>query len=268
MAGPLIVRVLRAAADHHGILPRGHLRGLGCSDHQIARLERIGVLVRAGRGVYAAPGALDSWVGRQAAAQVRASSDLHLAGVRQREGLAATSLERTLVDLGSVVPASTVEAAVDRALRTRSTTVERLGEAVRRHARQGRAGVGVLRRVLTEREGVLGRTDSELERLLLAVIVDGGLALPVTQHVVRCADDRFVARIDMAYPALFVGIEADSERWHSDRARFVADRVRRDRLQALGWRMLGFTWHHVTREPAFVVDTIGRTCELAQRPMP
>lgn len=184
--------------------------------------------------------------------------------VTRRLGLRHTTPERTLVDVAGRVDEPTVEVALDDLLRRRLTTVERVHDTAARLARKGRAGPRSLLRLLEARAELDGLTDTGFETRLLRILRLAGLPIPTTQFVLRDADGRVVARFDAAYVDAKVGIEADSERWHMDRRRFVADRTRRALAESMGWRVLAFTHRHVTAEQAFVARTVERTLAVAE----
>lgn len=71
-----------------------------------------------------------------------------------------------------------------------------------------------------------------------------GLPEPVRQHRVALPSGR-VARIDLAYPEIRLGIEADGRIWHSGKADFERDRTRANVLAASGWTVLRFGWADV-----------------------
>ncbi|MDQ3895961.1 MAG: hypothetical protein M3326_01715, partial [Actinomycetota bacterium] len=60
---------------------------------------------------------------------------------------------------------------------------------------------------------------------------------PVRQHEIR-HQGGFVARVDLAYPDDRLAIELDGFRWHAGRGPFRSDRLRRNRIEAAGWRLL------------------------------
>lgn len=192
-------------------------------------------------------------------ARLHHSTDISGARTVRLKGMRATDATRTLVDLGSVVDDETLEIALDDALRRRLTTVDRLGVALGRWRRPGRSGAPELCALLRRREGEVGIPDTGFERRLLRILREAHLPLPVTQHELYDDEGVFVTRFDGAYPAVHLGIEADSERWHMGRARFVGDRTKRARAEALGWHVLAFTDHHVRRERGFVADMVGRS---------
>ncbi len=47
-----------------------------------------------------------------------------------------------------------------------------------------------------------------------------------------------MARVDLAYPEHPLAIELDGLRWHAGRRPFRSDRLRRNRIEAAGWRLL------------------------------
>jgi very-short-patch-repair endonuclease len=85
------------------------------------------------------------------------------------------------------------------------------------------------------------------------VLVLAGLAPPVTQHVIRTADGRFVARVDLAYVEANLVVEYDGA-WHWQQRR--RDDRRRDALRALGWTVLVFSAEDVYRHPADIVVAV------------
>ncbi len=194
--------------------------------------------------------------------------DLERRDIVRHRGLWVTNPARTIVDLGGVVDDERVEVAVDECLRRGLTTLERIGEVAERLGRPGRSGPPVAQSLLAVRARLDGLTESGFETRLLRILREAGLPDPVLQHEVRDDEGRFVMRLDAAYPEEFVGIEADSERWHSDRRRFVADRTKRAAAEALGWRILAFTNRHVVDQRDFVADTVARTLAVARRDAP
>ncbi|QGG96072.1 type IV toxin-antitoxin system AbiEi family antitoxin domain-containing protein [Actinomarinicola tropica] len=190
--------------------------------------------------------------------------DLEEVDLTRRAGLRVTTPARTLVDVAGVVDETTLEVAIDDLLRRRLTTAERLRDTASRLARQGRTGPRAVLGLLDGRARLDEMTETGFETKLLRVLRVAGLPAPTPQYVLRDADGRFVARFDAAYVEVKVGIEADSERWHMNRRRFVADRTRRAVAESLGWRVLGFTHRHVTAEQRFVGEVVARTLRVAR----
>ncbi|TDC98351.1 DUF559 domain-containing protein [Saccharopolyspora terrae] len=83
-----------------------------------------------------------------------------------------------------------------------------------------------------------GRAESVPESVLRVEFVLRGLH-PVPQLEVFDGD-RFVARLDLAFEEAKVAVECDGG-WHADPTQAKHDRVRRDRLRALGWTVIVVT---------------------------
>lgn len=81
--------------------------------------------------------------------------------------------------------------------------------------------------------------ESPPESHLRVGLVLHGLPRPVAQYVVTRAG-RFVARVDLAWPALKVAVEYDG-RWHADPAQLDRDRARLNRLIGADWLVLHVT---------------------------
>lgn len=181
--------------------------------------------------------------------------DLHPELAKTREGFRVTDPVRTLIDLGLVLSTIAVSDAMSRGLSTGLLTVpdiERLRDAL---ARPGRNGTGVVRSILEARSLQSSIEESPLEQRFLALLRRAGLPMPVLQHEVWDGG-RFIARVDAAYPASKIAIELDGYRHHSSPEAFQRDRTRQNRLVALGWTVLRFTWDDVVRRPDEVVRVI------------
>jgi hypothetical protein len=168
------------------------------------------------------------------------------------DGIRATTIVRTLCDLGAVVSRDRVEQALDDALRRRvdQTLIER---AINRLWRPGPTGVPMLAAILGERApGSV--PESWFERLVLKMLKDAGLPKPVVQYEVRDERGRFVARVDAAYPRLKIAIEADSERYHGAPGARVRDLDRTRRLRRARWEVVPVTWGDMRQPEAVVTD--------------
>lgn len=98
-----------------------------------------------------------------------------------------------------------------------------------------------------------GLAESQQETRLRLLMLDGGLPPVVAQF--RVFDDHgLVGRVDFALPELRLAIEYDGL-WHAERAAFMSDRRRLDRLTAAGWTVLHVTAEDM-RHPARLVVRI------------
>ncbi len=195
--------------------------------------------------------------------RVHESTDLIDTHRQERRGIPVTTIERTLIDLGAVVPRVKVEQGFDDALRRGLTTPELVRDRFLTVARRGRRGVGVIRPLLDRRLGTSGPRPGEFERRTARLLVAGGVQEPVFEYEVRLPSGLFVARVDLAYPPALLAIECDSDRWRNGRQRRQADLERQNRLILAGWTLLRFTWDHLIDEPHLVLAQVRGALDLA-----
>ena len=181
--------------------------------------------------------------------------DLHPELANERAGMLLTDPARTIIDLGLVLPVASVSDALSRGISTRVlriVDVKRLRDAL---GRKGRNGTGVIRELLEERLLTGRPEESLLEKRLADLARRHDLPLLEVQHEVWHAG-RFIARVDAALAELRLAIEVDGFEHHSSPDAFQRDRTRQNRLVALGWTVLRFTWEDVVKRPAMVARTI------------
>jgi len=157
------------------------------------------------------------------------------ADVTSSDGIPTTTVERTLFDLGARVTRTTLDLAIDQALRRDLTSVARLTETLFRVAKRGRPGSAAFRHVLATRRADQPLAESPAERRLARALVDQGLPEPTVQYEVRDLDGRVVARCDLAYPRWRIVIEYDSIQEHVGKAALLRDSARRNTVAALGY---------------------------------
>jgi very-short-patch-repair endonuclease len=159
------------------------------------------------------------------------------------KGVPATTVPRTLLDLGAVVPFETVERMAQDAIIRKLTTELHLVALLDRVGRRGRSGTGPLRAIV--RQSLPDdRLQSQLERHLAELIVAAALPPPSPQHHVRLASGADVF-LDFAWPARMLACEADGRRWHSTKADFERWLLRDRALKELGWDVRYFGWTDV-----------------------
>jgi hypothetical protein len=163
----------------------------------------------------------------------------------QVEGVRRTPTARTLVDVARTWPFAAALVAADHVLRTGAATTEELDGGVDL-AGSGR-GVRAARRVVA---AASASSESVGESLSRARMLDHGVPAPELQHEVRDRG-RLVARVDFWWPALGLVGEFDGRLKY--RAAGIADpraveerlwseKLREDRLRALGLRVVRWTW--------------------------
>jgi hypothetical protein len=152
-----------------------------------------------------------------------------------------TTMARTLLDLGSVVPFEVVQQAVSDAVIRKFVSHAQLFSILERTGRRGRRGTAALRAVL-EQALPDEKSESELERRLLSLAPRvAGLVL---QHEVVTPRGRHY-RLDMAVPHRMIAIEANGHRWHGSAKSMRTDMERRRDLASLGWTLYEYGWFDV-----------------------
>jgi very-short-patch-repair endonuclease len=179
---------------------------------------------------------------------------------RQMDGLAVTSVDRTLADLGAVLGPGFVRMAVEAAVVARMTTVPRLFDLVDDHARRGRNGIGALRLVLEEWLLSERPPDSVLEIAFARLVKREGLPEPVYQHWVEVAGRRY--RIDAAWPEQMLAVEVDGWETRKTFRAFQSDTDRQNVITLAGWAFIRFTWTDVVRRPGYVAGQIAQALAL------
>jgi very-short-patch-repair endonuclease len=174
----------------------------------------------------------------------RSVDDPHL-DARYVEGIPVTSVRRTLLDLGAVVPPERLEKAVERALFRGLTNPGALWAYIDEVGRQGRPGVQALRAVLEQR-GRVAPTESDLETEMVQLLRRAGLPDPVRQLEVVVASRRF--RLDLAYPDLKIALEVDGDSTHFGATVVDNDHTRDALLQLDYWLTLHFTKRHIRHD--------------------
>ncbi|MDQ1402692.1 MAG: hypothetical protein QOG03_1008 [Actinomycetota bacterium] len=97
-------------------------------------------------------------------------------------------------------------------------------------------------------------TESELEELVLAVLVRAGVPLPRRQVALGDADG-FIGRVDFLYAVAGLIIEADG-RGHATWEQQIADRQRVRRLVAAGYAVIQVTWRELIEDPSDFIASV------------
>jgi hypothetical protein len=167
-----------------------------------------------------------------------------------RRGLPATSVVRTIADLGRRLPLVEAVAALDMALHRKLLELVDLGSWAGAHSRY--RGVARLRRAIELAEPA---TESVMETRLRLLLVLARLPKPLAQVSLYDADGHFVGRPDFYYPLHRLALEYDGS---SHRENLTGDNRRQNRMVDAGYRLPRFTAADVLSAPDSVVDLVRR----------
>ena len=167
-----------------------------------------------------------------------------------RRGQPATSVVRTIADLGRRLPPVEAVAALDMALHRKLLELVDLRSWAGEHPRY--RGVARLRRAIELAEPA---TESVMETRLRLLLVLARLPRPLAQISLYGEDGRFVGRPDFYFPLHRLALEYDGS---SHRENLTADNRRQNRLVDAGYRLLRFTAADVLSAPDSVVALVRR----------
>jgi hypothetical protein len=162
-------------------------------------------------------------------------------------GIPVTSVARSLLDLGAILPAPVLATTAEDACIRHLVTPLDLVATLERLGRPGRRGTSALRTVV---RGIVPTEDldSRLEHDLLRLIRASGAPPPVAQLDALVGGGRRVT-FDFAWPHRRIAIEADGRRWHATGRDFERDLARHNAVQAAGWRLYRYGWADVHQRP-------------------
>jgi hypothetical protein len=171
-------------------------------------------------------------------------------GVGLPSGIPATSRARTILDVVAEMQFVDGVALVEAALHADPDLADELrAERARRVPRRGSRMV----------EQVLDfagpYSESVLESRARVLFHTSGLPWPVQQATIRSAG-HFVARVDFLWPARMLVVEVDGLSKYADSRELQREKERQNKLVALGYRVLRFTWADLTHRPDWVVRQI------------
>lgn len=295
---PADAAIVDLAARQHGVFSRDQAFAAGASERLITRRLAAGDWLRLDRGVYGLRGSRGTWLRqlkiaelgtREAAIAGRAGAALQdLTGFRPCrpeiavpltvtsrsavavvhryagakvetvKGFRCTTVAQTLFDLASTrTPLLVLERAMDDALVGGRLVVPDLEERLAALHGSHRHGLVVMRAFVEERrEDAWTPPESELERVAAAVL--GRVTSGWTRQYRAPWAPGGSSRVDFALPRERLIVEADGRRWHARVADFDRDRWRDNEAVAAGWRVLRFTWVHLTAAPDDVVALVRR----------
>jgi hypothetical protein len=183
-----------------------------------------------------------------------------------RSGIPVTSLARTVIDVSLEVP-RLAPVIVNHVLAARGVPLELLFNRLKAQGTKGRSGAAGLLDMLEERRGRKRHVDSEFQRQLEQIALDGYkaglLPEPFFEYPVQLANGRW-RYPDVAYPPpVSVGFEAHSYRHHSSLEAFAADVERNLELFGEGWTIVPITGVQL-RDPPRLLGLMARIIDAAQ----
>lgn len=173
-----------------------------------------------------------------------------------REGIPATAVPRTLLDLAAALRPGRLDRLLQRAEELALFDLGPVESVLDRN--RGHRGAARLRRAL-----VLYRpppfTRSQLERRFLDLLAGAGLPLPTTGH------NEAGYELDVYWPELRFAVELDVYETHGTRKSFEDDRLRQEDLKLAGIELTRVTGRRLEREPDKVFGRVARLLEQRQR---
>jgi hypothetical protein len=159
--------------------------------------------------------------------------------VTRHRGIRVTTPARTLLDLADVLPDKGLRRAVRQAQALHLVSVRQIADVLTRA--QGRRGAQRLAKLIADGPTP---TRSDLEDLVLGVVVEGGLQRP--PQINRRHGSVYP---DLRWPEQRLTVECDSVTWHSGKLASEDDAERQARLEADGERVLRVTWEQALKNP-------------------
>jgi len=190
----------------------------------------------------------------------RAGIKFHQAALPRQDvtveaAIRVTSIERTLVDVASVLDSRQLERAVVAADRTGRLGWRRLVELLEQS--KGRLGVARLRRVVAETDPRAADARSPLEVDFLALCREASLPLPEVNMLVN---GRLV---DFLWVKERVIVETDGYAYHRDRPAFERDHEATVALTSAGYVVHRATYRMLKRDPGQFMTLVRRALGLS-----
>jgi len=168
------------------------------------------------------------------------------------DGIRCTSVARTLLDLGAILPQREIERAFDRAEVLEVLDARQIEDVLARAGRH--RGARVLRTVLDEHVAGSTLTRTKLEEAFLAICREVGLPRPAVNVWIPIEPLGYEA--DFLWRDRGLIAEVDGRNVHATRRAFEHDRRRDQQLMLAGFRVVRFTWRQVEREPRAVATAM------------
>jgi very-short-patch-repair endonuclease len=161
--------------------------------------------------------------------------------VTVERGVPATSVGRTIIDLGSVMNEHQLEKAIREAEYLRLFDLVELSRLLERHPR--RTGTAALRRAIRSASESRNRTRSDLEDLFIDLLLKANLPTPEINAAIEL--DTVTIEGDAVWRDRKLVVELDGWQAHGTRSAFEQDRERDLALAAAGWVCARITWRRL-----------------------
>jgi very-short-patch-repair endonuclease len=178
-------------------------------------------------------------------------------------GITLTTGARTIIDLASVLEEEELAFAVEEAWRRRIAPPSWVAKRLTELGTKGRK-VGALREILRDCGTRTKPLESALEVKVWRLLKASGLPLPKPNYEFR-DDFGQPGHVDFAYPKHDLAIECDGFEFHNNPKAFEDDRLRAQRLAAVGWRVMPLTWKQVKQTPDKVLERIRHALKFRSR---
>lgn len=142
--------------------------------------------------------------------------------------------EQLFIDMAAYLSFVDLVVLGDALVRRGHLTLEQLMTASRESSRRGGAALRAARYVRRE-------VDSAMETRLRLLLVLAGLPEPVVNHLLRNAAGSVMRRFDLCYPDVRVIVEYDGRQHADNTKQWESDILRREELDAAGWRVIVVT---------------------------
>lgn len=192
---------------------------------------------------------------RPTGARLWRSSDLDLALPTRIDGIPVVGVARALLDAAHGRSIDETIQRIDACRRHSPLAVGALVAGLQSHARRGRPGIETYRGAIRRLAGSV--PDSDFERFVIDDLVAAGVPAPRLHHVVRLPGEDPI-ELDLDWDGLFLDVELDG-RDHVARSRTARRDRQRDRLlQAVGYRVLRYTWDDYVDDHDAMIAEIDR----------
>jgi very-short-patch-repair endonuclease len=166
--------------------------------------------------------------------------------VIDHEGIATTTVSRTLLDLAPLLTPAQLEHAANVAEDQRRDFTPSLPALLDRYPR--RRGSARLRFLVEQLRAGPVTLRSPHEVALLDFVYARDLPKPLFNYWVACGDERY--ELDAAWPEVSLAVEVDTPKHHGDWRAQERDRDRDRALRVAGWTVIRVTPRMLARTPA------------------